>query len=171
MRSERAGSGAFAQFSARPGAVQDAVDRASTCREPPTRPSRSHKAPSGNSHVDVLQVVAPRAADGHDAPSAARRRAAGTLDASACPTGTVGRRCCSISARTSDAGPRATISPAADRQRRGPTSTIQSACVHRILVVLDDDQRVARVADSFFRVLMSLMLSRWCRPMVGSSRM
>ena len=41
---------------------------------------------------------------------------------------------------------------------------------HRLLVVLDDDQGVADVAQSP-SVRISRALSRWCSPMLGSSRM
>ena len=38
-----------------------------------------------------------------------------------------------------------------------------------VLVVLDHDQRVAEVACSRTRVSISRWLSRWCRPIDGSS--
>ena len=40
---------------------------------------------------------------------------------------------------------------------------------HHLLVVLDDDQGVAEVAQALQRRI-SRSLSRWCRPMLGSSR-
>ena len=39
-----------------------------------------------------------------------------------------------------------------------------------VLVVLDDDQGVAEVLEPDLRVSISRWLSRWCRPMLGSSR-
>ena len=55
------------------------------------------------------------------------------------------------------------------RRRPGPMSTIQSALADGLLVVLDDEHRVAEVAQARSSVSMSRRLSRWCRPIDGSS--
>jgi hypothetical protein len=50
----------------------------------------------------------------------------------------------------------------------GPMSTTWSASADRLLVVLDDDHRVAQVAQPL-EGLDQPRLSRWCRPIDGSS--
>jgi hypothetical protein len=52
----------------------------------------------------------------------------------------------------------------------GPMSTTWIGGADGVLVVLDHDHRVAEVAQ-VCRVFSSRSLSRWCRPMEGSSRM
>ena len=42
---------------------------------------------------------------------------------------------------------------------------------HRVLVVLDHDQGVAQIAQPHAACAIRRALSRWCRPMLGSSRM
>ena len=111
----------------------------------PETPVTATKQPSGNAHVDVAQVVLARADHGE---LAALGRAAAGWPGSAIARGRTGRRRSASPAveQARATVPESTIWPPCS-PAPGPMSTTQSARADGVLVVLDDDQRVAEVAQ------------------------
>ena len=121
--------------------IQDFVDQRRLAR--PRYARHDGQGADGNRYVDVLQVVL-RRADDFDIRPVAWRRSSGIgiyfAPFKYCPV-----RDCS-QAIISSAVPWATISPPVLSRRRADVQYIIGG-PHRILVMLDDDERIAQVAE------------------------
>ena len=180
LRSRRVAGPAFER--PLPGRAADTPAPACSC------PNRSPRSPAPTAqrkpHGKILQIVA---ASHHAAPeSAAGRTCSGPsapglirtwhLDRTPLPAG---RETASCARRhwpviesgwriSSSSVPPATTSPAMHARARPQVNDVIGAA-HRLLVVLDDQQRIAARLAASARAASSCSLSRACRPMVGSS--
>ena len=136
----------------------------------PLTPVTAVSSAERNPDVDVLQVVLARAADDE----LALERAAGAPPASeSSARRSDTRRSATTARRPAAARPSAAAACPGksrgrrDRRRRAEVDHVVGHA-DRLFVVLDDDHGVAEIAQARERAS-SLRLSRWCRPIDGSS--
>ena len=135
---------AIAPFRSRPGRSRRMSPTSELLPEPETPVTQTNR-PSGKRDVDVLEVVLPRAVDRE------RLGRPATLRSSGIAIALLARE---IAARSGSAGDwaRSAIVPCGDDLApldAGPRAEVDEVVgrAHRVLVVLDDDHRVARVAQ------------------------
>ena len=165
-RCRRGFAGRAAAERARAGSSYS-TSRASVDLPDPDTPVTTVSRPSGTRDVDLAQVVQRRALD-HERRRLRRvPRAAARADAQrvARGSGPVTDSGAAIS-RRARAG---ADDVAAARARAGAEVDHVIGAPDRVLVVLDDQQRVALRARAASSVSSSIALSRGCRPIVGSS--